>query len=163
MTRDQSRALQAGNMPLTCRKSWHGLCCRRGVPKLEGSMTNSASLQATREFLISRGPRTVGFPTPDQIRTSIQQLVSENELDQAHQLAAEGLETYPDSEGVLAISALVAIVRQDWLCAVVLLEKLVSIQGDRASELTQMMLERARTCRGNAMPPERQSTAAAAH
>ena len=126
-------------------------------------MTISASLQAPREFLISRGPRTVGFPTPDQIRASIQQLVSDNELDQAQQLAEEGLETYPDSEGVLAISALVAIVRQDWLCAVVLLEKLVFIQGDRASDLTRMMLERARKCRGNVMPTKRQPIAALAH
>ena len=126
-------------------------------------MTTSASLQAPREFLVSRGPRTVGFPTPDQIRASIQQLVSDNELDQAQQLAEEGLETYPDSEGVLAISALVAIVRQDWLCAVVMLEKLTFIQGDRASDLTRMMLERARKCRGNAMPTKRQPIAAAAH
>ena len=126
-------------------------------------MTTSASLQAPREFLVSRGPRTVGFPTPDQIRASIQQLVSDNELDQAQQLAEEGLETYPDSEGVLAISALVAIVRQDWLCAVVMLEKLTFIQGDRASDLTRMMLERARKCCGNAMPTKRQSIAAAAH
>lgn len=126
-------------------------------------MTISASLQAPREFLISRGPRTVGFPTPDQIRASIQQLVSDNELDQAQQLAEEGLETYPDSEGVLAISALVAIVRQDWLCAVVMLEKLTFIQGNRASDLTRMMLERARMCRGNAMPTKRQTVATAAH
>lgn len=126
-------------------------------------MTISASLQAPREFLISRGPRTVGFPTPDQIRASIQQLVSENELDQAQQLAEEGLETYPDSEGVLAISALVAIVRQDWLCAVVMLEKLTFIQGNRASDLTRRMLEGARMCRGNAMPTKRQTVATAAH
>jgi len=126
-------------------------------------MTTTASLQAPREFLISRGPRTVGFPTPDQIRASIQQLVSEHEFAQAQQLAEEGLEVYPDSEGVLAISALVAIVRQDWLYAVVLLEKLVFIQGDRASDLTRMMLERARKCRGNAMPTQRQTIATAAH
>lgn len=126
-------------------------------------MTTTASLQAPREFLISRGPRTVGFPTPDQIRASIQQLVSEHEFAQAQQLAEEGLEVYPDSEGVLAISALVAIVRQDWLYAVVLLERLVFIQGDRASDLTRMMLERARKCRGNAMPTKRQTIATAAH
>ena len=125
-------------------------------------MTNLASPQTHREVLIPRGPRTVGFPTPDQIRASIQQLVSDNELDQAQQLAEEGLETYPDSEGVLAISALVAIVRQDWLCAVVMLEKLTFIQGDRASDLTRMMLERARKCRGNTVPNERQMLAGAA-
>ena len=126
-------------------------------------MTTTASLQAPREFLIPRGPRTVGFPTPDQIRASIQQLVSEHEFAQAQQLAEEGLEVYPDSEGVLAISALVSIVRQDWLCAVVLLEKLLFVQGDRASDLSRMMLERARKCRGNAVPTKRQSIANAAH
>jgi hypothetical protein len=77
-------------------------------------MTNLASPQTHREVLIPRGPRTVGFPTPDQIRASIQQLVADNEIDQAHSLAEEGLSTYPESEGVIAIAALVCIVRQDW-------------------------------------------------
>jgi len=121
-----------------------------------------ASLQGTREFLIPRGPRTVGFPTPDQIRASIQQLVADNEIEQAHQLAEEGLSTYPESEGVIAISSLVAIVRQDWMPAVALLEKLVSLQGDRASEMTRTMLERARKCGGNTVPDERQLVAVAA-
>ena len=125
-------------------------------------MTNLATQQTSREVLISRGPRTVGFPTPDQIRASIQQLVADNEIDQAHQLAKEGLATYPESEGVIAISALVSIVRQDWLAAVGLLEKLVSLQGDRASDVTLTMLERARNCRGNAMPNSRQTFAVAA-
>ena len=125
-------------------------------------MTNLASPQTHREVLISRGPRTVGFPTPDQIRASIQQLVADNEIEQAHSLAEEGLSTYPDSEGVIAIAALVCIVRQDWPLATTLLEKLVSLQGDKASEWTQMMLERARKCRGNTVPNERQMLAGAA-
>ena len=125
-------------------------------------MTNLASPQTHREVLISRGPRTVGFPTPDQIRASIQQLVTDNEIDQAHMLAEEGLSTYPESEGVIAISALVSIVKHDWSKAVTLLEKLVSIQGNTASEWTRMMLERARKCRGNTVPDERQMLAVAA-
>ena len=90
--------------------------------------------------------RAVGFPTPDQIRFSIQQLVADEEIDKAETLASEGLSAYPENEGVLAISGLVAIVRNDWARAVDLLDRLISIQGPRASDFTRMMYERARNC-----------------
>lgn len=99
-------------------------------------------------LIVGRGPDSVGFPTPDQIRMSIQQLVAEQEVEQAHDLAQEGLITYPDNEGVLAIASLLAMVRNEWDRAVVLLEKLLAVQGDRASDYTRMMYERARTCYG---------------
>ena len=97
-------------------------------------------------LIVGRGPDSVGFPTPDQIRLSIQQLVAEQEVEQAHELAQEGLQTYPENEGVLAIAGLLAMVRNEWDRAVVLLEKLLIVQGDRASDYTRMMYERARTC-----------------
>jgi len=78
---------------------------------------------------------------------SIQTLVADENLDQANALAQEGLETYPENEGVLAITSLLAIVRNEWDRAVVLLDRLIAIQGDRASDFTRMMYERARTCR----------------
>jgi len=102
-------------------------------------------------LIVGRGPDSVGFPTPDQIRMSIQQLVAEQDVDQANDLAQEGLHTYPDNEGVLAIAALLSMVRNEWDRAVVLLEKLLSIQGDRASDYTRMMYERARTCYGQSV------------
>ena len=90
--------------------------------------------------------RADGFPSPDQIRQSIQQLVSDNDIDQAQKLAVEGLEVYPDSEGVLAISGLLAMVRNDWATAEVLLGRLLSVQGERASDYARMMYERAKNC-----------------
>lgn len=97
-------------------------------------------------WMVGRGPRTPGFPSPDQIRASIQELVSENEIDQAQQLAEEGLEAYPDSEGVLAISGLLAMVRNDWSTAERLLGHLLDVQGERASDYARMMYERAKQC-----------------
>lgn len=109
--------------------------------------------------------RSVSFPTPDQIRLSIQQLVADEDVDQAESLAREGLVAYPENEGVLAISGLVAIVRNDWSQAVSLLERLIAIQGERASEFTQMMYQRARNCLadadGNGLQAARQDLAAA--
>ncbi len=96
--------------------------------------------------LVGRGPRTPGFPSPDQIRMSIQQLVTSDEIDEAKQLADEGLEVYPDNEGVLAISGLLAMVRNDWVNAEGLLRRLLEVQGDRASDYTRMMYERAQQC-----------------
>jgi hypothetical protein len=102
----------------------------------------------------------VDFPTPDQIRLSIQQLVADERVDDAAHLADQSLAVYPESEGVLAISGLVAVVRNDWPRAVTLLERLVAIQGERASDFTRMMLERARACMGKSLPVGGQSLAA---
>ncbi len=95
------------------------------------------------------------FPTPDEIRFSIQTLVADDDLDQAADIAEHGLAAYPESEGVLAISSLVAVVRQDWEQAVDLLERLIAIQGDNASEFTRNMYERALTCIGKSPSPSR--------
>jgi hypothetical protein len=43
-----------------------------------------------------------------------------------------------------------AVVRQEWDKAVMLLERLISLQGDRASEFTMTMYERALVCSGKA-------------
>jgi hypothetical protein len=111
-------------------------------------------------MLRASGPDAVGFPTPDQIRASIQQLVVENDLDQAQSLAEEGLSVYPESEGVLAIAGLLAIVRQNWDQAVDLLGRLLELQGERASEFARMMYERAINCGGKASVPQRAALAA---
>ncbi len=100
-----------------------------------------------------------GFPTPDEIRFSIQSLVADDDLEQAADMAENGLTVYPESEGVLAISSLVAVVRQEWDRAVDLLERLIAIQGDNASEFTRNMYERALTCSGKSPSPSRQDLA----
>lgn len=124
---------------------------------------NTGSQQQKTSRRTSRG-RNVGFPTPDQIRFSIQQLVAEEDMDKAETLASEGLNAYPENEGVLAISGLVAIVRNDWARAVDLLDRLIAIQGPRASDFTRMMYERARNCladsQGNTLQPARHDFAA---
>ena len=111
-------------------------------------------------MLRASGPDAVGFPTPDQIRASIQQLVAVNDLDQAQSLAEEGLSVFPESEGVLAIAGLLAIVRQNWDQAVDLLGRLLELQGERTSEFARMMYERAINCGGKASVPQRQEIAA---
>jgi len=100
-----------------------------------------------------------GQLTPDQIRLTIQRFIADSDVDTASSLAQEGLVAYPDNEGVLAISSLVACVRGEWDRAVDLLTRLIAIQGDRASEFTKMMFERAKACSGAALPPQRQESA----
>jgi lipopolysaccharide biosynthesis regulator YciM len=121
--------------------------------------SNAGSRSMT--LVMGRGHDDVGFPSPDQIRLSIQQLVSDNDIDKATTLADESLSVYPQNEGVLAISGLVAVVRNDWPRAVELLERLIAVQGDRASEFTRMMYERALNCLGNKLPTDRQTLAGA--
>ena len=76
--------------------------------------------------------REVSRFTPDQIRQTIAELVSNNQTDLADALVAAGLSLYPQSEDILAIAALVAEMRQDWLAAGELLEQLLEVQDGRS-------------------------------
>lgn len=116
----------------------------------------SDSLSATHESLASV------LMTPDQIRLTIQRYVAEEDVDTANSVAEEGLAAFPESEGVLAISSLVACVREDWDRAVDLLTRLIDIQGDRASEFTRNLFERAKNCRGDTISSIEQSSAGTA-
>ena len=53
---------------------------------------------------------------------------------------------YPDSEDILAITALLAVVREDWPQAVDLLRQLIEMQGDKATVFTYSMLIRSLRC-----------------
>ena len=86
--------------------------------------------------LISRGPRTVGFPTPGQVRDAISDLVLENDLEQAWLLASEGVAVYPEDEGVLAVAGRLAVECDDTRRAAWLMEQLISIR--RATALAQV-------------------------
>jgi len=80
---------------------------------------------------------------PVELRTAIQELVSEDRLDMASALADAGLAIHPESEDVLAIAALVTMVRQDWSPAIELLNKLMLVQGSNVQPFTHVMLVRA--------------------
>jgi len=109
-----------------------------------------------------RKGRSAGFPSPDQIRLSIQALVADEQIDEAVSLSEQGMSAYPENEGVLAITSLLAVVRQDWDRAVGLLERLMAIQGEAATEFTRDMYARALQCSGKALPDERQDDAVSA-
>ena len=116
------------------------------------SVTHSATYESSAS----------GLMDPDQIRLTIQRYVADEDVDTANSVAEEGLAAYPESEGVLAIASLVACVREDWDRAVDLLTRLIDIQGDRASDFTRTLFERAKNCRGGAEPAVGQSAAGAA-
>lgn len=109
--------------------------------------------------LISRGPRTVGFPTPGQVRDAISDLVLDNELEQAWQLAAEGVAVYPEDEGVLVVAGRVAVECDDTRRAAWLMEQLISIR--RATALAYASLPDAALPRseGKSSPAQRQASA----
>lgn len=65
-----------------------------------------------------------------EIRQSVADLVAQDKMGLAEALADAGLSLYPDSPDILAISALLAEVRQDWSRAANLLEQLIQLQGD---------------------------------
>ena len=81
--------------------------------------------------------------TPQEIRDVISELVREDRLDMAHALADAGLALYPNSDDVLAIAALVSMVRQDWVQAIELLTKLMLMQDGNVQPFTHLMLVRA--------------------
>jgi hypothetical protein len=62
-------------------------------------------------------------------------------------LAAAGQSLYPESEDILAISALLAEIQQDWTTAEDMLRKLVETQGDAATPFTWRHLIRVLRCK----------------
>ena len=69
--------------------------------------------------------------SPMEIREAIQTLVTEGKDALANALGDAGLSLYPDSEDILAITGLLALMRQDWAYAVDLMEQLHQLQGDK--------------------------------
>lgn len=81
-----------------------------------------------------------------EIRQTMADLVVADRMDLANALAAAGQSLYPESEDILAISALLAEVQQDWDSAQELLVKLVEVQGDAATAVTLRHLIRVLRC-----------------
>jgi hypothetical protein len=87
-------------------------------------------------------------------------LVATDRVDLANALAAAGQSLYPDSEDILAMSALLSEIQQDWTSAEELLRKLVKTQGDAATPFTWRHLIRVLRCQcepGKAMQAAQQA------
>lgn len=83
---------------------------------------------------------------PAEIRETIQSLVATEQINLAYALGDAGLAIYPDSEDMLAVNGLLAIIRQDWPEAVELLTELMEHQGQNVQPFTYVMLVRALRC-----------------
>ncbi len=84
--------------------------------------------------------------SPEEFRVAIQALMGEGHDALAYALGDAGLAIYPDSEDILAITSLLAVVREDWPQAVDLLKQLMDMQGSTATVFTHSMLIRALRC-----------------
>ena len=81
-----------------------------------------------------------------EIRQTLADLVAANRIDLANALAAAGQSLYPESEDILAISALLAEIQQDWTSAEELLRKLIDTHGAAATPFTWRHLIRVLRC-----------------
>ena len=81
-----------------------------------------------------------------EIRQTMADLVAANRIGLANALAAAGQSLYPESEDILAISALLAEIQQDWTSAEEILRKLVDTQGAAATPFTWRHLIRVLRC-----------------
>ena len=84
--------------------------------------------------------------SPMEIREAIQTLVTEGKDSLANALGDAGLSLYPDSEDILAITGLLALMRQDWAYAVDLMGQLHQLHGEKTPAFTYVMLVRALRC-----------------
>ena len=90
--------------------------------------------------------REVSRFQPAEIREAIQALVTEGKDGLAIALGDAGLSLYPDSEDILAITGLLALMRQEWALSVELMEQLRAVQGNKTPPFTYVMLVRALRC-----------------
>jgi hypothetical protein len=92
------------------------------------------------------GEQVVSKYAPQEIRETISKLVSEEKIDLAFALSQSGLALYPDSEDVLAIAGLLAMLKEDWVESAAILNHLIEIQGERTPVTTHVMFIRALRC-----------------
>jgi hypothetical protein len=76
--------------------------------------------------------REVSRFSAQEIREAIADLVIQGRMDLASALGDAGMSLYPDTEDMLAMSALLAESRQDWTVAEEMLAKLLLKQGTAA-------------------------------
>ena len=63
--------------------------------------------------------------SPTEIRETISKLVADSNLNMAFALSQAGLALYPDSEDVLAIAGLLAMLKEDWVESAAILNHLI--------------------------------------
>jgi hypothetical protein len=123
---------------------WHEFCflCYLFFKEKEMSVLVKELMQeASYGRMLS--DRKVARFSPAEMREAIQELVGQDRLDMANALIDAGLALHPESDDVLAIAALVAMVRQDWVQAIELLTKLMLVQDGAVQPFTHLMLVRA--------------------
>lgn len=98
--------------------------------------------------LINGAPNTdlVKRFSPSEIRETIQALVAAEKIDLANALGDAGISIYPDSEDMLAICSLLAMMNQDWQTAIEMMDQLIAIQNDKVPPFTYVMMVRALRC-----------------
>jgi hypothetical protein len=80
--------------------------------------------------------------SPSSLREAIQELVGQERFDMADALVDAGLALHPESEDILAIGSLVAMVRQEWVQSIELLTKLMLVQDGNVQPFTHVMMVR---------------------
>ncbi len=84
--------------------------------------------------------------SPSEIRVAIQALIIEDRISLAYALGDAGLALYPESEDILAVTSLLAVMVQDWPQAIDLLRDLIDLQDGKATVFTYAMLIRSLRC-----------------
>lgn len=84
--------------------------------------------------------------SPSDIRLAIQALIAEDRIPLAYALGDAGLALYPESEDILAVTSLLAVMVQDWPQAIDLLRDLIELQNGKATVFTHAMLIRSLRC-----------------
>jgi hypothetical protein len=91
-------------------------------------------------------PRDVSQFSAVEIRQAMAELVTSDRVELANALAAAGQSLYPESEDILAMSALLSEIQQDWTSAEEHLRKLFQIQGEAVTPFTWRHLIRVLRC-----------------
>jgi hypothetical protein len=90
--------------------------------------------------------RVVSQFSAAEIRQTLADLVAAERIDLANALADAGQSLYPDSEDILAISALLAEIQKDWTTAENHLRHLIDTQGAATTPFTWRHLIRVMRC-----------------
>jgi hypothetical protein len=126
-----------------CQKISNHFLTPQGI-KMMLSLTQSLLNDASLGHRLQQ--REVSRFTPEDIRVAISELVAQDRMDLADALVAAGLSLYPDSEDILAIAALLAEVHGDWSSADSLLDKILYLQGDKATATVWQHKVRVQRC-----------------
>ena len=126
-------------------------------------LSDMLSQSDTGQFLTRR---QISKFSAQEIRQTVASLVRDGHMDLADALSAAGLSLYPDSEDILAISALLSEIKLDWKSAEELLSHLMTLQGDAVQPMTWLHLIRVIRCQsefGRALLKAKQAVASCPH